>query len=239
EFATDIAAVYPKKNITLLHSRNRLLPRFDEGTHLENTSTHRAIVLQSTESLGIEVILGVRLDMPFADKCNEREQRMVKTLSGREIVADLILLCTGQKPNTVLLKDMNPHTIDVKTGLAQISLDGRSDPGQDQGQETTQYPHIFVIGYATDAFGAIKPGHNAYFQASARNVLRLINGSEKPLELYTLGSPTIKVSLGVTKGVYQIDGIIGVNNDGVEDLQASAVWAYYGIRVEDEKEMYD
>ncbi len=30
EFATDIKSVYPEKSVTLLHSRQRLLPRFDE-----------------------------------------------------------------------------------------------------------------------------------------------------------------------------------------------------------------
>lgn len=37
EFATDIAAIYPNKKVTLLHSRDRLLPRFDEGMHMEGT----------------------------------------------------------------------------------------------------------------------------------------------------------------------------------------------------------
>lgn len=39
----------------------------------------------------------------------------------------------------------------------------------------TPYPHIFVIGDAADAFGAIKAGHTAYWQAevAARNIIRL------------------------------------------------------------------
>jgi apoptosis-inducing factor 2 len=37
QFATDIAAIHPSKNITLLHSRNRLLPRFNERMHTEST----------------------------------------------------------------------------------------------------------------------------------------------------------------------------------------------------------
>ncbi|PBK68507.1 FAD/NAD(P)-binding domain-containing protein [Armillaria solidipes] len=256
QFATDIAAVYPSKKITLLHSRNRLLPRFDERMHLE--------ILQSLESLGIDVILGERLETSSADKYNEAGQRVVSTLSGRDIATDLMLLCTGQKPNTALLKDMDPNTVDVQTGLARvlrtlqlsdlktdpdtlpadlakISLDGNADPVQDEGKAKTHYPHIFAIGDAADAFGAIKAGHNAYFQGevAARNVLRLINDSDEPLELYTPGLPAIKVSLGLTRGVYQVDGVIGVNNDGVEDLQAPAVWAYYGIQVEGEDGMYD
>ena len=36
EFATDIKSVYPEKSVTLLHSRQRLLPRFDEKMHDES-----------------------------------------------------------------------------------------------------------------------------------------------------------------------------------------------------------
>ena len=33
EFATDIADVYPNKEVTLVHSRDQLLPRFDKWMH--------------------------------------------------------------------------------------------------------------------------------------------------------------------------------------------------------------
>lgn len=77
------------------------------------------------------------------------------------------------------------------------------------------------------------------------------------LERYTPGPPAIKVSLGLvrhrslflsvavrrslydpqTKSVYQVDGVIGVKNDGVPDLQASAIWAYFGIEVKSDEDM--
>ncbi|KAJ7902418.1 hypothetical protein B0H13DRAFT_2513439 [Mycena leptocephala] len=73
----------------------------------------------------------------------------------------------------------------------------------------TPYPHIFAIGDAADAFGALPTGHNAWVQGevAGRNVLRLIsrhggNGitgkgegekSDEELETYTPGPPAIKV----------------------------------------------
>lgn len=33
EFATDVADVYPTKEVTLVHSRDQLLPRFDKQMH--------------------------------------------------------------------------------------------------------------------------------------------------------------------------------------------------------------
>lgn len=89
--------------------------------------------------------------------------------------------------------------------------------------DQTPFPHIFVIGDAADAFGAIKAGHNAYFQGevAAKNVLALIkneeqlgtteieNETEKPSEIqkvvldrYTPGPPAIKVSLGIVSGLW-------------------------------------
>ncbi|KAJ7932895.1 hypothetical protein B0H13DRAFT_754194 [Mycena leptocephala] len=95
--------------------------------------------------------------------------------------------------------------------------------------EETPYPHIFAIGDAADAFGALPAGHNAWAQGevAGRNVLRLIsryrgNGiagegcegkkreEDEELETYTPGPPAIKVSLGLHKTIYQVNGTVGV-----------------------------
>jgi hypothetical protein len=124
----------------------------------------------------------------------------------------------------------------------------------DQPHETI-YPNIFVVGDAADAFDAIKAGHTAYYQAqvAARNVLRLIRREEKTgfapeddldcdsdseLEEYTPGPPAIKVSLGLTKSVYEVNGVVGTNGDGVDDLDAAAMWAAHGMRDVSEEDMF-
>ncbi len=218
------------------------------------------------------------------------------------------LLCTGQLPNTGLLREMSPESVDTFTGLAHvlptmqlgvlpasvegsvcdtsapsvlfeqetvssviaISSDGGMSkepserPSPSQGNwplppspqlgptadglvhaveerlslensyeyetetdeeeeydsegddaamdETTPYPHIFVIGDAANAFGAIKAGHTASFQAdvAAANILGLIEfegkldieeeeerGERVQLQHYVPGLPQIKVSLGL------------------------------------------
>ncbi|KAL5501243.1 hypothetical protein ACEPAH_9630 [Sanghuangporus vaninii] len=116
QFATDVKSVYPQKHVTLLHSRVRLLPHFMRELHTE--------VLKSVEDLSVDLILGERLDMasalPENTKYNERGQRIVWTEKGREIVADLILLCTGQVPNTELLAEMSPVSINPKSKLAYV-----------------------------------------------------------------------------------------------------------------------
>ncbi|KAJ3497804.1 hypothetical protein NLJ89_g10300 [Agrocybe chaxingu] len=116
QFATDIKSVYPAKKVTLLHSRKQLLPRYDIKMHEE--------ILRSCENMDIEVILGERLDMDSVEdgkgKHNERGQKVVRTVTGREIAADLLLLCIGQSPNTGLMRAMDPATINEENKLIRV-----------------------------------------------------------------------------------------------------------------------
>uniref|UniRef100_A0A8H7XP61 FAD/NAD(P)-binding domain-containing protein n=1 Tax=Psilocybe cubensis TaxID=181762 RepID=A0A8H7XP61_PSICU len=240
QFATDIKSVYPEKEVTLLHSRLRLLPRFGEGMHDE--------IKSSCENMGVKLILGERLDLGSIEngqaKTNEAGQKVVRTL-----------LCTGQTPNTGILKSMDPSTVSDTTGLVRVlktmqihSSAPSPATGESDEPNTTTYPHIFAIGDAADAFGAIPAGHNAYSQGelASRNIIRLIKASEtssntdyvpEPLEDYTPGPPAIKVSLGLTRAVYQVGPSIGTKDDGVPDLQAALIWPFFGIKVEKEEDM--
>ncbi|ESK97088.1 amid-like nadh [Moniliophthora roreri MCA 2997] len=277
QFATDIAHVYPTKAVTLLHSRHRLMPKFDNELHLE--------VLKGLESIDVNVILGERLDLRSVNdepvKLNETGQRVVRTVKGREVAADLILLCTGQIPNTGLLKEMDESTVnpddslahvlrtmqlggnpeeELKAALEKISLaeaevlnkgpEALVEEGAELVEEieeepveevetTTPYPHIFAVGDAADAFGAIAAGHTAYWQGevAARNVIRLIK-NEEPLEHYHPGPPAIKVSLGLQKSAFQANGVVGVKTDGGDDLHAPTIWKLWGYDITDEKDMY-
>ncbi|KAG2136598.1 uncharacterized protein EDB93DRAFT_1302934 [Suillus bovinus] len=305
QFATDIAAIYPHKRVTLLHSRHRLLPKFDHAVHEE--------ALQGLQELNVRVILGERLDFESlqhkSTNQGSSEPRLVRTVSGREISADLLLLCTGQTPNTALLRDMDPRAVSPDTGLAHVlrtmqlcvpppslelhkfqaddvlhclkklildteeGSDSESSPSspsitpvdipttspssstetlvEPYLSEKTLYPNIFVVGDAADAFDAIKAGHTSYYQAevAARNILRLISRSEKvgitagdkldsELEEYAPGPPAIKVTLGITKSVYEVDGVVGTRNNGVEDLNAAVMWASCGMRDVSEEDMF-
>ncbi|PBK73897.1 FAD/NAD(P)-binding domain-containing protein [Armillaria solidipes] len=248
QLASDIADVHPTKKVTLLHSRRRLLPKYDEGMHVE--------IVQSLIALNVEMILGERLDMSSVDKVNDAGQRVVRTQSGKEIAADVLLLCTGQIPNTALLKEMDPSTLNPENSLAHVlrtlqlgviapseSVSSTSStPVSEEEYEDTPYGNIFVIGDAADAFGAIQAGHNAYAQAdvAAKNILKLISGSGKDeLERYTPSPPSIKVSVGIAKRVYQVNGVIKSINNGVHDMLAKSMWPKFGIEVKDDADMYE
>ncbi|KAI6127312.1 FAD/NAD(P)-binding domain-containing protein [Pisolithus sp. B1] len=316
QFASDIAAIHPlKKRVTLLHSRTQLLPRFEPALGDE--------VLTALQDLGVQVVLGERLDLdslgpPQYDGTDENRTGTVfhvQTLSGWEINAEVVLLCTGQTPNTALMRDMDSRAVG-KGGLIRVtrkmqvlvedehsevdfgeedhvkkategipkmiesepvsrlsspgpslpvpasaipkrlvtaqldveppapkrekvkSLTSMANPNSPQGPgdrtsssqaKRTIYPHIFAVGDAADAFGALQAGHTAYYQAevAARNVVRLVKrearrcGSlswsegdgedtegEEELEEYTPGLPMIKVSLGLVRIFHSLSLIL-------------------------------
>lgn len=173
-------------------------------------------------------MLSTRLDLASLSEHGKQaedghRQHTIRTTDGRTITVDLVLLCTGQTPNTGILRDFAPETVDEATGYAKVNRAlqlvtvpvAKSDAEEvaDKLNEldldkslTVQkslYPHIFVIGDAADGFGAIKAGHNAYSQGEVayKNIIKLIEGEEKneqvELEHYEPAQPMIKVSLGL------------------------------------------
>jgi NADH dehydrogenase FAD-containing subunit len=127
------------------------------------------------------------------------------------------------------LKEFAPETIEPSLGYAKVNRALQLIPNQstnvhgidsfseltnelstinlnhsEQEIQSTSYGHIFVVGDAANAFGAIKAGYNAYYQAgvAARNILQLIsncNSSERKAELeaYEPGALMIKLSFGL------------------------------------------
>ncbi|KAJ7015954.1 hypothetical protein C8F04DRAFT_1283618 [Mycena alexandri] len=60
--------------------------------------------------------------------------------------------------------------------------------------------------------------------------------AELELKRHTPGPPAIKVSLGLRKNVYQVNGEVGVGTETRDDLNAAAIWGYFGCPVEEAEE---
>lgn len=194
QYATDIADLHPSKKVTLIHSRQRLLPIFDERLH--------HLALERLHELGVNVILGDRVILPeghlFEGK--ELDHRIIHTQGGKAIESDLQLFCTGQTPNSGLIKAFLPTAVG-KDGLVKVhkSLQIKA-PGHN-------VPHMFAIGDCIDAFGAIKAGHTGWNQGAvaAKNIVKIVEAREtgtkiQPLEQYQHGPPQISISLGLVSG---------------------------------------
>ncbi|UZJ57596.1 hypothetical protein CBS101457_006916 [Exobasidium rhododendri] len=253
QYASDIAWTYgtatsparwtghkqpPKpKKITLLSSSSRILPRFQVWMHEEG--------VRSLEELGVEVITGSRADMSTLDDSSNHKKRTVKTLDGREIEAELVLFCTGQRTNTDYLLSYG-DVVNPKTGLAAVNPFLQLKQ-RDSGEVLE---NVFVIGDAADAFGALNAGHTAFAQAevAARNVARLVTAEEgqlapeqkdiadwvsTPLEAYHPEAHRIKVSVGIEKTIRENNGNNRMISDGVVDLNAPNMWLKRGLEIDD------
>lgn len=105
QFASDIADLYnnpdnvshlslaegeappPKKDITLVHSRDRFLPLYKQEMHDE--------IVRRLEVLGVKVILGERLQLPPQEEDKPGTLKTVKLRDGRELEYDLLVrLCS-------------------------------------------------------------------------------------------------------------------------------------------------
>ncbi|PWN92564.1 FAD/NAD(P)-binding domain-containing protein [Acaromyces ingoldii] len=173
----DVAGDAPRKAVTLLASR-RLLPRFEPWMHTESK--------RKLEELGVHIIADDRavIDGGMKEETHPFQERTIKTAKGRTVAAQLLLVCTGQVPNTSFLSGLcgkdRAAAIDAKTRMAcvnrhlQLAVPSAHPDGEPETDASLQ--HIFVAGDAADAFGALNAGHTAHGQAllAGRNIARLV-----------------------------------------------------------------
>ncbi|BGP42000.1 hypothetical protein JCM10449v2_005997 [Rhodotorula kratochvilovae] len=223
QFASDIADLYnnpenvahlnlaedevppPKKHITLVHSRDRFLPMYKQEMHDE--------ILRRLELLGVEVVLGERLQLPPQEEDEPGVTKTIKLGSGRELEYDLLMRCTGQKPNSQVFREWMPEALD-EWGFIKIrptlQVDVEGVPGADKLNEKLRR-NVYSIGDVAAA-GVIKAGHTGWNQAgvAVQNIMccvetdavnsQLSNGeaAEEPkLVEYERSPPQIKVTLGL------------------------------------------
>lgn len=231
QYASDIADIYPNKQVTLIHSRHQLLPQFAKWMH---DAAARALT-----ELNVRLVLGSRLDLSNVDPDVMDKSRVLRTTSGETIPAELLLICTGQKPNTHFIRGMAPSSINPANNLVYVRRTMQlSDPPEyeDEDPMVTHNPHIFVVGDAADAFGALKAGHTAWQMAAvaAYNICALIRGEDE-LQEYTPPPPAIKVSLGLSQAIYQSRGVHGHQDASKcdEALNTHVMWTRRGLCTED------
>lgn len=213
QYATDIKETTPDVEVTLLHSRDQLLPVYHRQVH--------DVVIQRFKELGINYSLGDRvLTWPENPGFVDGKTKTVVTEKGKTYEGDIVLACTGPRPHIEFIAALDPTTV-AETGRLRV----------DENLAIQGFPHIYAIGDAADT-EAILAGHmsNGMGGVAARNILRQIAGNK--LEKYVL-DPTgqrIKVSLGLKDAV--IASLSGADriDTGAEDINARLMWAVYGAQ---------
>lgn len=189
EFATDIKDFCPEKEVTLLHSRERLMPIYNQGLHDE--------IIKRCGELGIKVVLGERvMEWPENPNVVDGTPKTVTTNKGTKLSADLVLVCTGTKPHSGFMATIDKDTI-APNGCIRVKPTLQVTSTADD----SKFDNFFAIGDCADT-DAIRAGHIALAMGNvaARNIVRLIeaaeSGKKADLELYVPDAPKIKVTLG-------------------------------------------
>ena len=107
--------------------------------------------------------------------CEKDEDDAEDVDSERAVSSETSSLCEASTSNFENSENSEYYEEEEEEEEADEEDEGESEP-----LPATPYPHVFVVGDAADAFGAIKAGHTAYWQAevAARNVIRLARAAD-------------------------------------------------------------
>ncbi|KAL2002431.1 hypothetical protein VTN02DRAFT_6809 [Thermoascus thermophilus] len=212
ELAADAKALYPAKNVTLLHSRTRLMDRsFGPRMH--------AVAATELERLGVNLVLG--------ERAQETEAAGEVVLdSGRRIPCDCLIKCTGQRPNSRLLAELSPSSI-TESGHIAVR------PTLQIADQT--HGNIYAVGDVA-ATGSIRNGRAAMEQAQlvAENIVRAIRGKRLVEYRPPRAGGFAELTLGLEKSVlYFNDGsaeIILPHRNRDVALRSEQCWRLFGVK---------
>jgi NADH dehydrogenase FAD-containing subunit len=161
------------------------------------------IVRKRCEELGVQLVTGQRVVMPEQGFPTDGTPTEVQLTDRRKIPADLVILATGQIPNTQLLQTLDSTTTDPSTSIINPS-NGFLRVRPTLQLLNPQYPHIFALGDVADT-GAPKAARPGMMQADVvvQNVLSLIEGKEAEKEI-EVGPAAIHLTLGLVSALLPV-----------------------------------
>ncbi|OKL64341.1 hypothetical protein UA08_00683 [Talaromyces atroroseus] len=159
ELATDIKSFYAGKDVTIYHSKNRLLSRFGPRLHEH--------VLTTLQKAGIHIVLQER------PKILEDDNNALRLLSGRIEHYDLVLPCTGQKAKSDLVRDLAPEAVCKETKQILVRPTLQIATGEGEGKD--KFANVFALGDVA-ATGGAKNARSSFFQTEivVKNILGMI-----------------------------------------------------------------
>ncbi|KAG9786667.1 Fe-regulated protein 8 [Exophiala dermatitidis] len=223
EIAGDIKTKFPDKNVTLVHSRDRLLNNFDPALH--------EIAKKALEGMGVVVYLADRV-VSDLDPELTKSVKQVMLRDGKVLQCDHLIKCTGQSAQSDLTKEFSPASVAPTGGIRIEKTLQMKDAPSDK---------IFALGDVIDTPGP-KMGRAASLQGFhvARNIVRSIN--HKPLKPYkpSMIDTSIDLTLGLGKNVMYISDLgrrhLAINTKTPEELHAARAWQVMDMKPYDDPE---
>lgn len=174
ELAGEIATAYPKKNVTIVHSKDRLLER----NNLRVSEYAKSFLSKH------------KVKIIFNERVVKRENGVFITDKGTQIKTDIPFICTGIISNGEVIKEGLPPSVNEKNqALVNRYL-------QLQG-----YNNIFVAGDVT-SIEEEKLAHNAEHHAMIiiKNIKNMENARQ--LKPYISSKRVMVISLGKYNAIF-------------------------------------
>ncbi|KAM3422419.1 hypothetical protein BST61_g2770 [Cercospora zeina] len=223
QMALDLKELYPEKEVTVVHSRDRLMQNFHPKLH--------EIISEAFQKKEIDLVTSTRAKLPrdgtFSN--NGRGFDVEFTNGQQPISTDFVILATGQKPNNQLVSSLPSTTAD---GLVNPT-NGFLKIKKTLQLQDPAYAHIFAVGDIADTglHKAARPGA-AQAKIAAKNVLAMIEGHEPEGEIEH-SVRAIHLSLGLKRNIIfrnpneaegQTEPVVIEKFDGREDMGVEAMW---------------
>ncbi|KAG8159998.1 hypothetical protein KVR01_010635 [Diaporthe batatas] len=238
QMACDLKEIYPEKEVTLVHSREHIMPVYHERLS--------DMIKERFAELGVRFVGGSRVDIPeggYPLGGQGGEPIAVSLQDGRTLTADFVVQATGQVPNTQFLRDLAPSSGESLTNPRNGFI--RVRPTLQFRDEA--YPHLYALGDVADsgAHKAARPGF-AQAQVVAKNIQAMVEG-RKPSDEIVVAPAGIHLTLGLTKNTIfrnpdpkagNNEPFVNLKDDGTADMSIDAVWERRGVKVTDPRDYH-
>lgn len=174
EIASELAIKRKDLHITMVHSHDRILTR--------NSPYVSQYITNFLKNRGVTFLFNEKI----VDHPNPQE---FITKSGKKLIADVFIWCTGIRVDTSYLEGFLPDSVDTKNRIKV-----------NESLQLLEYPHIFAGGDVT-SINEEKTARKAELHADiiSTNIIRLKQG--KSLVKYKSGTSPMVISLGDNRGV--------------------------------------
>ncbi|KAJ5882646.1 uncharacterized protein N7529_001318 [Penicillium soppii] len=237
QMAADLKEFYPEKEVTVVQSRDRLMPNFHPGLH--------DLIKRRFDELGVRLITGSRVNVPLGGFPNDGSTVQVQLTNGNTESTQFVILATGQTPNNQLVSDLKPSLPDGESIVNPENGFIRIRSTMQFMDE--QYSNLFAVGDIADtgAQKAARPG-SAQAAVVAQNIQALIEGKAADNK-FVKGPGAIHLTLGLKHNVIfrnpnteegETEPWINPKDDGREDMNVEAMWERLGISVENPRQYH-
>ncbi|KAL4751040.1 hypothetical protein BDW72DRAFT_174588 [Aspergillus terricola var. indicus] len=241
QIATDIKSYYPAKEVTLVHSRDNVLSAF--GPRLQG------VVMDALRKMGVGMVMGERPTIKKDAPGEGAGAGMVGPGSltfkdGTQKSYDLVLPCTGQRPNSSILAQLAPGAIDPQTRqiLVHPTLQINDNSKSSSDKDITTTERIFSLGDVAKTGGPrFARAARAQAEIVTSNILSLIRGQKDKLSEYhpAMYEGAIKLTLGKSDYLFcgrMPDGReimkFGKTQPQNEDFEVHSAWEELGAHID-------